>query len=112
VDSVKNHGPQLISSIGAEVVIDLTEKSINNLPAYIFSGSSNLTYKSTSLAGSDYTILVVEKRSSEKSNNYFFGTGSLPSGEDEGLILGYSDDTHKRMIKASILMRNYSFISK
>jgi hypothetical protein len=50
-------------------------KGINGLPALLFDGDDNFfSYNGNFLIGADYTIFVVEKRNSNKSNNYFIAS--------------------------------------
>lgn len=61
-----------------------------NLRSIKFDGlGDNLTFSANNLNNSDYTIIVVEKRSSAGSDNYFIGDKSIDS-ENHNLLLGYS----------------------
>jgi prepilin-type N-terminal cleavage/methylation domain-containing protein len=68
------------------------ENCINAIPCIRFDGSNDyLAFDGTSLAGSNYTIFIVEQRSSNKSENYFLGgNGGLTNGN---LVLGYRNNT-------------------
>lgn len=63
--------------------------TINSIHTVKFDGSSNLTIDGSSLNNSDYTIHVVEKRTSSDSDNYFIGDPDDVT-ENESLLLGYS----------------------
>ncbi len=68
---------------------------INGLPCLRFDGSaSTLSFDGTFLAGTDYTIFVVEQRRSAAAN-YFIGRGGTPSANDL-LEFGYDGDTTLR----------------
>jgi prepilin-type N-terminal cleavage/methylation domain-containing protein len=64
--------------------------TINRVHAVEFDGTSNkhFTFDGSFLNGTDYTIMILEKRKSSKSNNYFLGTPG--SGLNNSLSLGYS----------------------
>ncbi|MES2678121.1 MAG: prepilin-type N-terminal cleavage/methylation domain-containing protein [Pseudomonadota bacterium] len=53
-----------------------TKNAINNLPAINFNGSNYFSFDGTSLANSDYTIIVVEQRMDGRDQNYFIGSGA------------------------------------
>ncbi len=69
--------------------------TINYVHAVKFSGSSAnylQVVDASFLNGTDYTIMVLEKRQSNSSNNYFIGEN--PSGTaNQNLALGYSADS-------------------
>ncbi len=65
---------------------------INYIPALKFDGTNSyMTFDGSFLNNSDYTIFVVEKRSSNKDDNYFFGDNSVTT-TNQSLVLGYSKD--------------------
>ncbi len=66
--------------------------TINRVHAVEFDGTPNkhFTFNGSFLNGTDYTIMILEKRKSSKSNNYFLGTPG--SGSNNSLALGYSAD--------------------
>jgi hypothetical protein len=67
-------------------------EGINDVPALQFSGSNYLTLKNANfLNNSDYTIFVLEKRQSNKINNYFIGDTTAGS-TNTNLVLGYDAD--------------------
>lgn len=62
------------------------------IPAIRFDGTDDfMSYDGTFLAGSNYTIFVVEQRTSNKSNNFFMGGSTAATNKD--LVLGYAADT-------------------
>jgi len=66
--------------------------AVNGKPALRFDGSNDLMpFDGSFLAGTDYTVLVVEGRRSAKISNYFMGgTGAAAN---QNLHLGYRTDT-------------------
>lgn len=63
---------------------------INGLTTTSFDGTGkNFAVDATNLNNIDYTIIVVEKRNSGSSNNYFIGDSSITS-DNENILLGYS----------------------
>ncbi len=65
---------------------------INSLPALSFDGTNSyLNVDGSFLNGSNYTVFVVDKRGSGKSDNYFIGDSSVTTSNQQ-LILGYSDN--------------------
>ncbi len=79
-----------ISTAGASPTYSNT---INRVHAVEFDGSANkyFTFDGSFLNGTDYTIFVLEKRKSANTNNYFLGT--VGSGSNNSLALGYSADS-------------------
>jgi hypothetical protein len=72
----------------------LENKSLNSLPAAVFDGEDDyFNYNGESLANSEYTIFIVEQRTSDKNNNYFLGTVNSSTRHNEGLIIGYETNT-------------------
>jgi hypothetical protein len=66
-----------------------TKNKINGLPALVFNGSSNyLTFNGSTLANSDYSVVVVEQRTSSKSNNYYI-SGNDTAILNYNLFVGY-----------------------
>ncbi len=80
----------VISTAGASPTYSNT---INRVHAVEFDGSANkyFTFDGSFLNGTDYTIFVLEKRKSANTNNYFLGT--VGSGSNNSLALGYSADS-------------------
>lgn len=67
-------------------------KAISDLPALYFDGASNfMTFNGEKLIGSNYSIFVVEFRTSNKSNNYFIGGNAATANSN--LYLGYDNET-------------------
>ena len=67
--------------------------SLNGLPVIRFNGTSNyLTFDGTSLAGSDYSIIVVERRLDNRVNSYFISNNGSTIANNI-LYLGYRTDT-------------------
>lgn len=69
------------------------EKAFNkSIPGIRFDGINDyLNFDGDGIINSSYTIFVVEKRTSNKDDNYFIsGTGTT---SNENLILGYDEDT-------------------
>jgi type II secretory pathway pseudopilin PulG len=64
--------------------------TINRIHAVKFDNAGFLEFDGSFLNNTDYTISILEKRLSPKSNNYFFGKPT--SGSNDGLLLGYQDD--------------------
>ncbi len=61
---------------------------INKLPCVRFDGAASyLKFDGTPIVGVEYTVFVVEQRSSNKASNYFIGGSSIAG--DAQLILGY-----------------------
>jgi hypothetical protein len=72
------------------------ENCINYLPCLRFNGTDDfISYDGSLLAGSDYSIFAIEKRRSDKTDNFFFGTSGSPT-INETLNIGYSSDTSLR----------------
>lgn len=71
--------------------------TINHIQAVEFDGvNSYFTISDASfLNNTNYTIFILEKRKSDKSNNYFIGdiTSSNQSQSNKNLVLGYKDDS-------------------
>ena len=66
--------------------------TINRIHAIKFDGTDSLmTVDGSALNNSDYTVIVVEKRLSDKDDNYFIGDSAITT-ENENLLLGYSLD--------------------
>lgn len=68
--------------------------TINRVHAVKFSGSSTNYLEiadASFLNGSDYTIIVLEKRQSANANNYFFGDSTITTA-NQSLLLGYKLD--------------------
>lgn len=71
----------------------------NSIPGLRFSSSQYLNFDGSNFAQNSYTVFVVEKRNSNKSENYFIGgTGN---SLNTNLNLGYGTDT-------TILFSHYS----
>jgi prepilin-type N-terminal cleavage/methylation domain-containing protein len=80
-----NKSPLTVGSVNP------TADSINNIPTIKFPGDSNSGFSLDGkfLNGSDYTIMIVEQRSSGQSDNYFIGDSTI-SASNQNLLLGYS----------------------
>ncbi len=66
--------------------------TINKLHAVAFDGTSSyFNVDGSFLNNSNYTIFIVEKRQSNKSDNYFIGDSAV-NNTNENLLLGYSLD--------------------
>ncbi len=68
-----------------------TANTINSLPVLVFNGTTGnnyLTFDGTALANSDYTVIVVEQRTSSRAQNYFI-SGNDASLTNQVLSLGY-----------------------
>ena len=74
---------------------ELKTNQLGKLPGVEFdrSNSESLNFDGKDLANSDYTVFVVEKRSSADSNNFFIGTSNAGTTSNTDLILGYKSDT-------------------
>jgi prepilin-type N-terminal cleavage/methylation domain-containing protein len=72
-------------------------KAINGLPVVRFTGTQHLGFNGTSIANSNYTIFVVEQRTSSIGSsagiNYFIGQNPSSGGNNNLLHLGYRDNT-------------------
>jgi hypothetical protein len=71
-----------------------TANTINSLPALVFNGTTGnnyLTFDGTALANSDYTVIVVEQRTSNRAQNYFI-SGNDASLTNQVLTLGYKSN--------------------
>ncbi len=69
--------------------------SINHIQAVKFNGTdSYFTVDGSVLNNTNYTIFILEQRSSNKSENYFIGdsTSASDSTTNKNLVLGYSSD--------------------
>jgi len=66
---------------------------INGLPAISFTraNSSYLSFNGSGIVNNNYTIFVVEQRTSNSANNYFLG-GSESTTSNTNLFLGYRDN--------------------
>ena len=81
-----NNKDAIQNTVGSRPIY--STKAIGLLPAIKFDGVDDvLTFNGSDLIGSNYTIFVVEKRSSNKSNNYFIGGTSTATNSN--LYLGY-----------------------
>ena len=66
----------------------------NTIPSVFFNGDSFLNIDLTYLGQTKYAIVVVEARTSAKSNNYFLGNDTVyGDGDNQNLHLGYKFDT-------------------
>ena len=85
VSVTKNNATQAISDNKPTFA-----NSINRIHAVAFDGTDDyFNVDASFLNGSDYTIFVVDKRTSAKADNYFIGDSTVDT-ENENLILGYS----------------------
>ena len=91
VDTNPHSGIKVSLSVGASKPI--YESNIaKGSPCVKFSGADDnyFSFDGSFLSGTDYTILVVEKRSSSDADNYFLYSDKSASGSDnQNLILGY-----------------------
>lgn len=74
-----------------------TENVFNGgaIPAVRFDGSADfMSFDGTMVVNTDYTIFVVEQRTSNKDYNYFMGGNS--ENDDEDLHIGYRSNTQVR----------------
>lgn len=85
----KNHATQSTLAYQPLYIKD----GINGLPALLFDGKSQaeggdfFSYNGNFLINSDYTIFIVEARTSSKNDNFFLAGSS--SSQHNNLILGY-----------------------
>jgi len=74
---------------------------LNSLNIVRFDGSNDfLGYDGTFLAGTDYTVFIVEQRASGKANNFFTAISAGPPSVNTILLLGYLTDieiTHDQL---------------
>ena len=63
--------------------------SINSVPAVKFNGNSSFTIDSSSFNDNDYTIMIVESRESDKSDNYLISAVN-PNNSSKMFKIGYS----------------------
>lgn len=69
-----------------------SNSSINNITTVAFDGTNSyFNVDGSFLNNSDYTFFIVEKRLSDKSDNYFIGNSAITT-ENQNVILGYSED--------------------
>jgi len=62
----------------------------NSIPGVRFTGSQYFTFDGSKFAKNSYTVFVVEKRSSGKSENYFIAGAT--NGVNQNLVLGYRNN--------------------
>ena len=86
--TARNHATQATSTNNQPKYI---RKGMNGLPSLLFDGTNDFfSYNGNFLVGSDYTIFVVEARSSNKIMNLFLaGSSNL---QNSNLHLGYRTD--------------------
>lgn len=86
---VKNNATQSSGSNKPNYI----ENCVNSLPCVRFDGSTKyFNFDGTGIAGTNYSVVVVEQRRSNAVVNYFIG-GTTES-TNSLLHLGYRDDTH------------------
>ena len=89
--SARNHATQNNPTVSVDNQPKYIRKGMNGLPALLFDGTNDFfSYNGDFLVGSDYTIFVVEARSSNKAMNLFL-CGSV-SSPNTNLHLGYRTD--------------------
>jgi prepilin-type N-terminal cleavage/methylation domain-containing protein len=90
--SARNHATQNNPTALVDNQPKYIRKGMNGLPVLLFDGTNDFfSYNGDFLVGSDYTIFVVEARSSNKIMNLFLaGSSNLPNSN---LHLGYRTDT-------------------
>jgi prepilin-type N-terminal cleavage/methylation domain-containing protein len=65
-------------------------KEINDIYSVKFNGTTSfMSFNANVLNGTNYTIFIVEKRGSSKSDNYFIGDSNITTA-NQNLVLGYS----------------------
>jgi hypothetical protein len=72
--------------------------SINRVPAVKFDGSDDkyLSIDASFLNNTDYTIIILENRESDKSNNFILGssTNANEANANQNLVIGYNSDSN------------------
>jgi hypothetical protein len=97
-DILKNKSPQ--SAAGTDATApsgnepEVVENVVDKLSGLKFTDTNNdyLTYDGKDIVGSDYTIIITEKRGSDKANNCLMGTTNTSPSANEGFSLCYASD--------------------
>ena len=99
VTAVKNNAVQT-----SDVNKPAYSNGINRIHSVSFDGTNSyFTVDGSFLNNKNYTIFVMEKRLSNKADNYFIGDSSITTA-NQNLLLGYSADIKLCMLKEPAML--------
>ncbi len=87
----KSSGNKVVISCNSTAGCPVYSNTINSIHAVEFNNAGFLEFDGSFLNNTDYTIIVLEKRKSSGSNNYFLG--KTTSEDNNGIALGYAFDS-------------------
>ena len=90
-DQKKSSPNKVVISCNSVAGCPTYSNTINRIHAVEFNNGGFLEFDGSFLNKTDYTIIVLEKRKSSGSNNYFLGSAS--AGANDSILLGYGSDS-------------------